>query len=59
MEIYFKSTKYLELNKRQTKTRTGANVADVTEVSPKIYEIKGIIIKLSIMKYINQRGNKV
>ncbi|CAC5384033.1 unnamed protein product [Mytilus coruscus] len=34
-------TKYLELNARQTKTRTGANVADVREVSPKIYETKG------------------
>ncbi|CAG2186385.1 unnamed protein product [Mytilus edulis] len=34
-------TKYLELNERQTKTRTGANVADVREVSPKIYGTNG------------------
>ncbi|CAC5426099.1 unnamed protein product [Mytilus coruscus] len=33
-------TKYLELNERQTKTRTGANVADVRELSPKIFETK-------------------
>jgi hypothetical protein len=30
--------KYLQLNKRQTKTRTGENLSDVREVTPKIYE---------------------
>ena len=32
--------RYLELNERQTKTRTGENVANVREVSPKIFETK-------------------
>jgi hypothetical protein len=33
--------KYLQLNERQTKTRTGANLSDVREVTPKIYEDEG------------------
>jgi hypothetical protein len=33
--------KYLELNERQTKTRTGTNISDVREVSPKIFENPG------------------
>lgn len=32
---------YIELNERQTKTRTGANIADVREVTPKIFESGG------------------
>jgi hypothetical protein len=32
---------YIELNERQTKTRTGANIAVVREVTPKIYELGG------------------
>lgn len=34
-------TRYLELNERQTKTRTGENISDVREVSPKMYECAG------------------
>ena len=33
--------KYLELNERQTKTRTGTNISDVREVSLKIFENPG------------------
>jgi hypothetical protein len=33
--------KYLQLNERQTKTRTGENLSDVREVTPKIYEAEG------------------
>ena len=33
--------KYLQLNERQTKTRTGENLSDVREVTPKIYEDEG------------------
>ena len=32
---------YIELNERQTKTRTGANITDVREVTPKFYESGG------------------
>ena len=28
---------YLELQERQTKTRTGTNISDVREITPKIY----------------------
>lgn len=35
------STRYLELNERQTKTRTGENISDVREVSPRMYECAG------------------
>lgn len=31
----------MELNERQTKTRTGANLSDVREVAPKIFECQG------------------
>ena len=33
--------RYLELNERQTKTRTGENISDVREVSPKMYVCPG------------------
>ena len=33
--------KYLQLNEKQTKTRTGENLSDVREVTPKIYEAEG------------------
>ena len=35
--------KYLQLNERQTKYRTGENLSDVCEVTPKIYEAEGEI----------------
>ena len=31
---------YLELNERQTKTRTGDNVKDIRDINPKMYENK-------------------
>ena len=31
----------LHLNERQTKTRTGENLSDVREVTPKIFETEG------------------
>ena len=34
-------SRYLELNERQTKTRTGEKISDVREVSPKMYECPG------------------
>jgi hypothetical protein len=33
--------RYLQLNERQTKTRTEGNLSDVCEVTPKIYEAEG------------------
>jgi hypothetical protein len=33
--------RYLQLNERQTKTRTGGNLSDVREVTTKIYEAEG------------------
>ena len=33
--------RYLQLNERQTKTRTGENLSDVREVTPKICEAEG------------------
>ena len=35
--------RYLQLNERQPKSRTGENLSDVCEVTPKIYEAEGEI----------------
>lgn len=47
---------YLELNERQTKTRTGENICDVREVSPKIYECPGERDPIKLYeKYVSKR----
>lgn len=41
LQIDSDGSRYLELNESETKTRTGENISDVREVSPKMYECPG------------------
>ncbi|VDH99258.1 Hypothetical predicted protein [Mytilus galloprovincialis] len=46
--LHLIGTRYLKLNERQTKTRTGDNIADVREVAPKMYEYPGNLNLLAL-----------
>ncbi|WAR31414.1 hypothetical protein MAR_033956, partial [Mya arenaria] len=43
--------KYLALNERQTKTRTGSNITDVRDVTPKIFSIPEDIERCPVHAY--------
>jgi hypothetical protein len=51
--------KYLELNERQTKTRTGTNISDVREVSLKIFENPGDDIPSNFMKCMRPSAHQI